>query len=194
MLRKSRLSFRRAIQRLKERIFRDLPREQSGQALIEAALVFPLLIGLFLGVSEFSEAFTVSRRLETAAGTAADLVTRAQVVTTQDLNGIKAMVDEIMKPFPTSSLGLVLTSVIADQGNVALVAWSDAKGVGVSPHAIGAALSLPAGLTLPKASLIVAEVKYSFQSTLSTMIVGSVPLQAKAYLRPRLGLSVAKEN
>jgi Flp pilus assembly protein TadG len=194
MSRNGRHSFRHAIRALKARIAGELPREQSGQALIEAALVFPLLLGLFLGVSEFSEAFTVSRRLEAAAGMAADFVARSQVVTTADLNGIKAMVDETIKPFPTASLGLVLTSVVADGAAVTLVAWSDAKGAGVSPHAAGGAISLPSGLMLPNTSLIVAEVKYGFSSTLSTMIVGSVPLGAKAYQRPRLGLAVAKEN
>jgi Flp pilus assembly protein TadG len=71
----------------------DLPLQQSGQALIEAALIFPILLGLFLGVSEFSEAFTVSRRLQAAAHTTADLVARMQSVAAKDVDGIKAMLD-----------------------------------------------------------------------------------------------------
>ena len=133
MLRKSRRSVDCTIRALRQRVSSDLPCEQSGQALIEAALIFPLLVGLFLGVSEFSEGFTVSRRLEAAAGTAADLVARAQAVTVDDLSGIKAMVDETIKPFPISTVGLILTSVVADTGNVAIVAWSDARGIGRDP-------------------------------------------------------------
>ena len=194
MLRKSRRSAGSTIRMLGLRVSSDLPREQSGQALIEAALIFPLLVGLFLGVSEFCEGFTVSRRLEAAAGMAADLVARAQTVTADDLSGIKAMVDETLKPFPTSSLGLILTSVVADAGNVTIVGWSDARGSDVIPYATGSIISLPAGLTLPDTSVIVAEVKYSFRSTLSTLIVGSIPLKGKAYQRPRIALGVSKEN
>ena len=62
---------------------------------MEAALVFPMLISVFLGVSEFSQAFTVKRRLETAANAAADLVARTASVATADLTGTKAMIDEI---------------------------------------------------------------------------------------------------
>ncbi len=176
------------------RDFRDIPGDQAGGALIEAALVFPILLGLFLGVSEFSEAFTVSRRLEAAAHTTADLVARLQTVTSQDLDGVKAMLDETLKPYSVAELGVVVTRVVADAGGAGatVVAWSQARGAGVSPHATGLSLSLPAGLVLPNTSVIFAEVKYSFRSTLSTMIVGSVPLRAEAYQRLRFALQVVK--
>ena len=169
-------------------------RERSGHALIEAALIFPVLVGLFLGVSEFSEALTVNRRLQTAASTAADLVARLQTVDAQDLDGIKGMMDEIVKPYSVASLGLIVSSVIPDAKDLTIttVEWSDTRGTGVTPHAVGAAITLPAGLMLANTSIIFAEVKYSFQSTLSTMIVGSVPLHAEAYQRPRLAIKVAK--
>jgi Flp pilus assembly protein TadG len=170
-----------------------LARDRSGNVLLEAALVFPMLIGLFLGVSEFSEAFTVSRRIEIAASTAADLVARSTSVTSDDLTGIKAMIDETVKPFSTASLGLVITSVMADADNVTTVGWSAALGTGVTAYGTGSAIGVPAGLTLPNSSLVVAEVKYAFQSTLSTMIVGSVPLQAKAYQVPRYSGEVVKQ-
>jgi Flp pilus assembly protein TadG len=167
-----------------------LARDQSGNILVEAALVFPILIGLFLGVSEFSEAFTLSRRLAAAAHAAADLVARHQTVTLDDLNGVKAMIDETLKPYPVSDLGLVITSVVADNDNATTVAWSQALGTGASAHSTGAAIVLPAGLTLPNTSVIFAEIKYQFRSTLSTLIVGSVPLQAKAYQVPRFSPQV----
>lgn len=172
------------------RRLKDLAPDQSGNILVEAALVFPILIGLFLGVSEFSEAFTVNRRLATAAYTAADLVARQQTVTADDLNGVKAMIDETVKPFSVASLGLVITSVVADKDNATTVAWSEALGTGASAHSTGAAIVLPAGLTLPNTSVIFTEIKYQFRSTLSTLIVGSVPLRAEAYQVPRFSAQV----
>jgi Flp pilus assembly protein TadG len=180
----------RAITRLERRRLRDLARDQSGNILVEAALVFPILIGLFLGVSEFSEGFTVSRRLAAAAHTAADLVARYQTVTADDLNGVKAMIDETVKPFSVANLGLVITSVVADKDNATTVAWSQALGTGASAHSPGAAITLPAGLTLPNSSVIFAEIKYQFRSSLSTLIMGSVPLQAEAYQVPRFSAQV----
>jgi Flp pilus assembly protein TadG len=173
---------------------RHLPGDCSGNALIEAALIFPILVGLFLGVSEFSEAFTLKRRLETAANTSADLVARSQAVTTADLNGIKAMVDEMIKPFPTATLGVTVTSVVADATNTTRVLWSYAQGNGAAAHATGTQISLPAGLTEANTSIVFAEVKYTFRSTLATIIVGDIPMQTEAYFRPRLNASVEKTN
>ncbi|HWE17677.1 MAG TPA: TadE/TadG family type IV pilus assembly protein [Hyphomicrobiaceae bacterium] len=181
------------LSRLRARRLRDFAQDQGGNALLEAALVFPILVGLFLGVSEFSEAFTASRRLDAAAYTAADLVARSQSVTAADLNGVKAMVDETVKPFPLATLGLIITSVVADNTNATTVAWSTALGTGVSAYGIGAAISLPAGLTLPKGSIVFAEVKYQFKSTLSTLLVGSVPLKAQAYQVPRYSTQVVQK-
>jgi len=179
--------------RLRVRRIADLARDRSGNVLIEAALVFPILVALLLGVSEFSEAFTASRRVAAAAHTAADLVARSTSVTAVDLSSIKAMVDETIKPFPTTGLGLVITSVLADKDNATTVVWSEALGAGVSAYGTGAAIGVPAGLTFPNGSLVLAEIKYPFKSTLSALIVSSVPLQAKAYQVPRYSTQVVKK-
>jgi Flp pilus assembly protein TadG len=155
--------------------------------------VFPILLGLFLGVSEFSEALTVSRRLDVAAYMAADLVARQQSVTADDLNGVKAMIDEAVKPFPLTGMGLVVTSVTADKDNVTTVAWSQALGTGASAHTAGAAIKLPDGLTFSNTAVVLAEVTYQFRSTLSTLIVGSVPLKSEAYQVPRYSAQVVKK-
>jgi Flp pilus assembly protein TadG len=168
--------------RLRVRRIADLARDRSGNVLIEAALVFPILVALLLGVSEFSEAFTASRRVAAAAHTAADLVARSTSVTAVDLSGIKAMIDETIKPFPTTGLGLVITSVLADKDNATTVVWSEALGTGVSAYG-----------TFPNGALILAEIKYPFKSTLSALIVSSVPLKAKAYQVPRYSTQVVKK-
>ncbi len=175
-------------------VIRRLGRDQRGAALVEAALVFPLLISLFLGISEFGEALTVKRRVEAAAGTSADLVARLRTVSTADLTQIKPMLDEMIQPFPTATLGLVLTSVVADADNNTTVAWSYAEGAGATQRVVGSAITLPAGLTEPGKSIILAEVNYTFHSTLATLIVGDVPMTAEAYVRPRLTSQIEKTD
>jgi Flp pilus assembly protein TadG len=168
--------------------------DASGNALIEAALVFPLLFILFFGVSELCEGFIAKRRVEAAAFTAADIIARFQTVNAGDLVALKSVIDEKIKPFPVASVGLVVSSVVADENNLTSVAWSVAQGPGVIAHTLGMALSVPANLTLPNGSVIVAQVTYTFQSTLSTLIVGGVPLQARAYQQPRFAQQVARSD
>src|SRR5262249_28267960 len=153
-----------------------------------------VLIILFFGVSELSEGFIASRRVVAAAYTAADLIARLQTARARDLTALKSMIDETFKPLPVATVGLVVTSVIADQNNITTVAWSEALGPGVPASVPGASITLPAGLTSPNSSVIFSQVTYTFQSTLSTLIVGGVPLQARAYEQPRFTLQVAWEQ
>jgi Flp pilus assembly protein TadG len=173
---------------------RRLRRDTSGHAFLEAALIFPIMISLFLGISEFGEALTVSRRTEAAAGTGADLVARLRTVSTAELGAIKPMIEEMFRPFPTTSIGLVISSVVADDDNTTTVAWSYADGAGASAHNAGSTMALPAGLTEPNTSVIVAEVSYTFNSTLAVLIVGDKPMRAEGYMRPRLVNEITKAD
>jgi Flp pilus assembly protein TadG len=183
---------RRTGPRASRRRFCSIARDCSGNALVEAAIVFPVLIVLFFGVSELSEGFIASRRVVAAAYTAADLVARLQTVSSSDLTALKSMIDETIKPLPVATVGLVVTSVVADQNNVTTVAWSDAIGPGVTAYAPSSSITLPAGVTLPNTSVIYSRVTYTFHSTLSTLIVGGVQLHAQAYQQPRFTLQVAR--
>jgi len=171
-----------------------LLRHQGGHALLETALVLPLLIGFFLGVSEYSEGYTVSRRLERTAEASADLVSRLQTVTTAELGQIKPMLDEMIRPYPTGSFGVVITSVIADEENNTTVAWSYAAGTGAVARAVGAPVTLPSGVTNAEKRVIFSETNYTFQSTLASLIASGVPLHAEAYMRPRLTPQVTKTD
>jgi Flp pilus assembly protein TadG len=171
-----------------------LARDTRGAALVEAALAFPLLISLFFGISEFGEALTVSRRVEAAAGTGADLVARVRTISNADLVQVKPMLDEMIRPFPTATLGLVITSLVSDADNNTTVAWSYAEGGGAAQRTTGSSMSVPAGLTTPGQSIIVAEVTYTFRSTLTTLIVGDLPMNAEAYVKPRLVTVIEKTD
>lgn len=169
-------------------------RDDSANAILEAAILFPLLATLFIGISEISEADLVTRRLSGATGTAADLVARQSSVTTNDLTTIKDnLLDEIIKPFATDKFGVIITSVETDQANRSTVGWSFARGGTVVPYAAGGAYTLPAGLAEPGGSIIVAEGYYSFRSTLSTMIFGTVTLDSRSYSPPRVSVKVARQ-
>lgn len=173
---------------------KDFWNDHGGGALVEATLVIPLGVFLFLGVSEFAQGFTANRRVEAAAGTAADLVTRQPSVSTADLNGIKAMLDEIVRPFPVDTLRMRLTSIALDSTGQATVAWSFASGPGISSHAVGSGINVPTGLAQPESSVIFAEVEYTFRSTLSTLLPSGVEMRGESFFPPRFGEFVERED
>jgi Flp pilus assembly protein TadG len=165
---------------------------QGGHALLETALLFTILPFLFLGVSEFSEADMVLRRLDEAAGKSADLIARVDSVSRGELDALKDnLIDELMRPFPTAVFGLTLTSVVTDQNGRSRVSWSHARGGTSTARAAGSDVVLPAGLAEPSTSVIMAESTSRFASTFGTMIVGSRTMTGVAYSAPRRGGQVA---
>lgn len=158
----------------------------SGVAMVEFSLTFPMLIALFLGVVEFSEAFSVSRKLTNATATVADLVSQRRDLTNGDLNDLTRVADTLLAPYSASHLGLVISSVEADQKGNTKVGWSFSHGNGATARDQGSAFAPPDGLTEPGSSIIVAEGTYQFTPTIGLYLTGVITISRQAYFRPRL--------
>jgi Flp pilus assembly protein TadG len=169
--------------------------DQCGVSAVEFALIVPMLLVLYIGAVEINTAVTVHRRTSAVASTAADLTTQVKSVTNSDLQDIQAAAASILTPYLTTPLTVVLSSVVADENNVGKVDWSCAnKG---SARAKDSAYSLPAGLTAPDSSVIVAEVTYAFSPLLSLSAIfspGYFDMKRTFYARPRRSLVVAKTD
>ncbi len=165
---------------------------EQGAALIEFTLVFPILIALLFGVVEFSQAFAVSRKLSYAAATVSDLVAQMPKVTEADLQDIANVADTLMAPYSDAKLGLVVTSVQADDKNNTTVGWSWSHGASATAHADNVGFNLPTGITDPNTSVIVAETNYQFTPTIGLFLTGVIRLTGSAYFRPRAVAVVMK--
>jgi Flp pilus assembly protein TadG len=164
-------------------------RKDDGLALTEFALVFPIMIFMFIGLVEFGEAFTVNRKINTAAGTVSDLVSQESMVNCAQLQDVSTIATEIIKPYRTAPFTLRIISVVADENNQPKVSWTYPEGA----LAAGSNYTnLPnTGMTEPNSSLIIAETSYAFTPSVGYFI-GSITLNGVGYFRPRLTPSVEK--
>lgn len=172
-----------------------LVRDRRGVSAVEFALIAPTMIVLYLGIAETGNAITVYRRMSAVASTAADLTAQTKVVSTADLDDVVSASSAILSPYPTQPLKIVLSSVVADQNNTGKVAWSYSnKGAG---RAVNSTYPVPAGLTEPNSSVIVAEITYAFTPLVDLkdfFSPGSFNMTRTFYARPRRSLAVAKTN
>ena len=97
-----------------------------------------------------------------------------------------------MQPYSSTPISIVLTSVVADEDNNTNVSWSCAHNG--AAYADDSAYTLPAGLTQPFSSVIVAEVTYSYTPPIGEFISGSLEMSETFYLRPRRSLTVEWEG
>lgn len=170
----------------------DWRRDDSGVSAIEFAFVVPIMITMYIGAVELSHALTVDRRVTAVASAAADLVAQSKEVSDADLTDIFEAATTIMTPYSATPISIVLSSVVADENNLTTVAWSSAHNG--SARAEGSTLAVPAGLTQPFSSVIVAEVSYAYDPPVGEYLTGGVTLADTFYLRPRLSLTVEKTD
>jgi Flp pilus assembly protein TadG len=169
-------------------------RDTRGLAAVEFALILPVMLVVYFGTLETTNALTCARRVTNVAETAADLVAQVPAVSSSDLTDIFAASTAILTPFNTTPVKIVLTSVTANSSNVTTVAWSAAYGSGATARTANSSITLPTGLTTAGTSVIMAEVTYTYTSPIGTFITGPITMTEKAYLRPRRSVSVAKTS
>jgi Flp pilus assembly protein TadG len=159
--------------------------------MIEFALVFPIMLIMFIGLVEFGEAFSIDRKINNAASTVSDLVSQESSVNNAKLADMATVATELLKPYRAAPLVLRVTSVVADAQNRTTVAWTYPATGGPT---VGAAYVLPrAALTEANSSIIVAQTSYAFTPTLGYFI-GSITLTGNAYFRPRASRTVVKTD
>ena len=176
---------------------RQFSHEQTGVASIEFAMVVPLMVIMFIGTVELSQAITVDRRVNQVASSTADLIARTKSTTVSDLNGTMDIIDELMKPYSHTPLKLTITNVIAstsDENNT-VVCWSHNYQGGVGTYSQGSAYTLPTGVVEKGESVLVAEIKYTYTPLIfSHFITGAVDFTDTFYLKPRLSSAIEYEG
>jgi Flp pilus assembly protein TadG len=165
-------------------------RDQRGVSAVEFAMLLPLMVTLYLGTAEVSQAISAGRKATMVARTVADLVSQATNVTNSDMTNIMNAAVAVVYPYTTSNLKVTVTSVNIDANSRATVTWSDSYNG--TARAIGSTVSPPAAVVVPNTSLIWSEVSYSYRPTVGYIITGTLNLKDQLYMAPRLSTAVTR--
>lgn len=198
------MTFRRSsvshsMRRIRRR-FQALSRRDQGVALLEFALVAPVMIAMYLGMVELSLAVGHDRKNTLVARTIADLVTQSQTVSNSGMDAIFTSTAAILAPYPLADVTLRVSSLRVDNNAKVWVVWSDTKNFNRSTGTFspltrcmdGAAI-IPAPLRTKGMSIVVAESKIT-HTPVTGQYVGTFDMEEKSYFRPRLSTEVAREG
>jgi Flp pilus assembly protein TadG len=189
---------------IRSHIIRRLRRfaaDQDGVSAVEFAMLLPLLITLYFGSIEITQAVTSDRKMTLVAGTVGDLVARASCVTDAEIGTIFNAAEAVLYPYNTAKMKIVVSSVIIDANKTATVnatafptnAWSQAYNGG-SVRSGNVTGEIPEALRSVPGSLIWAEAYYDYTPTIGKFITGTKTLSEKVFLRPRVKDPVPKQN
>lgn len=141
---------------------RRLIRERQGAGAIEFAILFPVLVMLYIGAFEITIGLSVSKRATRAAGSIADLVTQQQSVTKSTLAEMRSVANAIFVPYNSSSLTLKITGITVDASANAKVLWSWAQD-GSVPYAKNAGVSdIPSDMKTANSFLVRSELSIPY--------------------------------
>jgi Flp pilus assembly protein TadG len=164
----------------------DFRRDRRGIAAVEFAMLLPLMLTLYLGGVEVSQAVSVDRKVSLTARAVADLV--AQVaqgasINNADMSNIMNAAKAVAAPFPDSKLKVIVSSVKIDANKKATIEWSD--GFHTTARAKDSTVSVPDGLLIPNTWLVWSEVSYAYTPTIGYVITGTLNLKDQIYMRAR---------
>jgi Flp pilus assembly protein TadG len=173
---------------------RNLQHDQSGLAAVEFALIFPIMLLLFLGSFETTNLVLAYMKLEASAETAADLVAQTtvnKVLQSTDFTNITNAAKQVLSPLPTSGtlLKIAFASVTYNTGS-AVIDWHTE----VNSATPITTANIPNNASLANLgnqangstdSVIIVRLTYSYSSPFTYVLSSSYTLTESAFNRPR---------
>lgn len=160
-----------------------------GVASIEMALIFPMMLIIFVGLVDASNLMTANRRVNQTASTLGDLVTQApgQIWTT-DMDGFFNAAQSIMDPFPADNITMRYYAYTLSGTDPALV-WTysnSSQSCGTPPTDDTQVVEDMKAVMAEDNDVVIARVCYSWEPVLG-IILGfkTSTVQDQIMLRPR---------
>lgn len=164
-------------------------RDGRGVAAVEFALTAPVLIIAFLGTYEGFQAAAAYRKLSSTTTELANVVSQYTTMGAADVATVTGASAQIMTPFPTSGLSIVLSEITTDSKSKATVTWSQAYNGGTALTQ-GASYTLPTSLVTASTSYMLVQTTYAWTPMISGGPVGSINMTDQMYTLPRASSSI----
>jgi Flp pilus assembly protein TadG len=165
--------------------------DERGVSAVEFAIILPLMVTLYLGGVEVSQAIAIDRKTTLVARTIADLSSQTTSINNDDMSKLLDAAGQVLTPYPVDKLKVTVSCVKIDADGKATIEWSDTKNG--TARAKDSVVTLPSdALAVKNTYLIWAETSYSYKPTIGYVITGTLTLKDQIFMRPRLSDSVKR--
>lgn len=160
--------------------------EKKAVAAVEAAILFPVMITLLMGVYDIGNGIVVNQKTITASQVMADLIARNQVVDMDALTDIVVAGRLALEPFSTATMGYDIVSVEFDEDEDPEVLWRLTNNMAAND----AALDSTDPIAEEGNGVVIVTVTYDYTPFFSNFIVDEINMQEVAFLRGRRSATV----
>lgn len=163
--------------------------DRRGVSAIEFALIAPVLVVMYCGLAETTQAMMAQRRLSNITSQIGDLVAQSAQTGPSKMTDIFNIGNLIMAPYPSGPLKMCVYSVISDATGKDTVDWvrTNPAGVGMAncPAKDAIVTNIDVGVLPASQSVIVARASYDYNSPIKLIMPTTMTFKRSYYLRPR---------
>ena len=164
-------------------ILRNAIKDRRASTAVEFVLLVPILVVLFLGLTEAANAVILYMKVIDAADTVSDLAAQYRTVASADIDNFYVAGQLVMEPSPGAGLGLAVASITFDPSTGdAGVAWQATRG-GAAPMTDAASAAV--GFGSPGDSVIEARATYTYTSMFGFVLPFPITMSSRVINRPR---------
>jgi Flp pilus assembly protein TadG len=169
---------------------RRFRRNRDGVAIIEFAMIVPILVIMLIGTAEVSRAIAADRRFAQVTAMIADLVAREEEIKASDMTAIYAIVDQIMGAYGDGTLKVSLLPVMMDpkKPGTAKVYPKTGNRPGYQGGAVPAQCSplvIDAKLAPAGGTVVIVDTSFTYKPLLTGYLLNTMEWSDRAVATPR---------
>jgi Flp pilus assembly protein TadG len=168
---------------------RRFARDRRGVAALEFALVVPIVIVVYAAGFEIVEASTVYRKLTDTTVQLANVTAQYTSVTTTDVTNIFGASSQIMSPYSTTPLTVVLSEVQVNASGQGVVQWSEAY-QGATALTKSSTVTMPTGFQNNGDYYLIVQTTYDYSPVIGSAFVQPINMSNKIYMLPRQSTNI----
>lgn len=172
--------------------FKRLTRDSKGVAAVEFALIFPVMLALYLGSVEITGGVQTNKNVGKTAYMVGDLITQQETISRSDLSAIAQIGEALLFPYQETKPTITMVGIQIDNDPTAAAraTWSGRYRDGTlsRPLSAGQIVNIPSRLRIPGTFLVQVRTDLDYKPivTWTTESGGLINMDETYYLRPRL--------
>tara|TARA_R110002072_G_scaffold165852_1_gene319091 strand:+ start:1379 stop:1906 length:528 start_codon:yes stop_codon:yes gene_type:complete len=170
-------------------IFKSWKDGEEGMAAVEAAMVFPIMVVMLLGVFDLGNAILTNQKALRASQVVADLIARNGVVSDQDIDDAIEAGRLAFEPLDSSSYGVDIISIRFDEDENSEIVWRETMNMSGVANPLG---DVDALKDVDEGVVMVA-VHYDFEPKFAKFL-NDISMNEVAFSRGRRSPVVVRDN
>lgn len=154
---------------------------EEAMAAVEAALIFPILMTLLLGVFDMGNGILANQKAIRASQIVADLITRERTVNDASIEEAIEAGRLAFETLSSETYGVDIISMRFDNDAEAEIVWRETRDMSPVDDPLGRVESIAER----NSGVVMVAVRYNFEPLFSGFVVNEIPMQEVAFARGR---------